>query len=592
MINKKDWENLTEAEKLAEYKRVCKLIWISESVSKKTFELVELDVTTNKDKLKFDRKIDEILLRRAESKIFRFKNEEEYTKEFLKTFVAIWVNDENIDYEMLVELEKEGRENLDNDIDESGDLKTYKNYVTNYKNWIGKKLMLWKEDRKQKTIEDIETMASPYITYWIWHIKEFMKMFNSSESEFLKSEFFETIHSTWKEQKTVYEYIEMIFDLEKSKKDILKKQEYKENPTRFQHLIKNIEMWKFEIQRLLWLSLLYLDREKNHVHQHIEEDISFIIWKLLEIVPEWQKKDFVDLKTWVDSPLYPYVNTNYQYWKKTKTWYIYSDTPKSWYNSLKMNSMFISWEYRDYKKNKVDINLRHIEIRGKKSWFSSVEKLIRKWFSSFNEILDHKWFIFVVDNFKDWEKLLRIIENKLWTLRSSWIEEPKSMKEIWGNNFSSDSYDCMKWVIKIPYKWKLIKHFFEILDSHMEFINWWLKKSFNEFKSQVSLLDMESDENIEKLENLVEEFKNTDITNVYHDLKARFKEKSYNIEVEIQIFDMENYMKAEIDQSSRAYHGKYRMRQLAENTPIYFPKELYGELNIKSPIKRIIKENL
>jgi hypothetical protein len=69
-----------------------------------------------------------------------------------------------------------------------------------------------------------------------------MKIFNASETEFLKSEFFETIHATWKEQKTIYEYIEMIFDLEKSKQDILKKQEYKENPNRFQHLIKNIEM--------------------------------------------------------------------------------------------------------------------------------------------------------------------------------------------------------------------------------------------------------------------------------------------------------------------------------------------------------------
>jgi hypothetical protein len=82
------------------------------------------------------------------------------------------------------------------------------------------------------------------------------------------------------------------------------------------------------------------------------------------------------------------------------------------------------------------------------------------------------------------------------------------------------------------------------------------------------------------------------ILSIYNELKSKFNEKSYNIEVEIQIFDAENYMKAEIDESSRAYHGKYRMRQLTENTPIYFPKELYGELNIKAPIKRIIKENL
>jgi hypothetical protein len=33
------------------------------------------------------------------------------------------------------------------------------------------------------------------------------------------------------------------------------------------------------------------------------------------------------------------------------------------------------------------------------------------------------------------------------------------------------------------------------------------------------------------------------------------------MEVEIQIFDKENYIKAEIDEESPAYHGKYKDSQ-------------------------------
>lgn len=573
MLNKKDDSNIVSIMKYAD------LLWASDQVKNEIKKLLEYDLSKNKDKLKFDRKIEKVLSRTSESKIFRVQNEERYINEFLKTFVAIWINDDEIDYRKLQEIKE-------------SDEKSYKNYRINYKNWLWKKLMLGKEDRKQKSVEDIEGMATEYITFAIVHIRKFMDLFENYEAENLKSEFFETIHSTWKGQKTVYEYIEMIFDLEKSKKEILKKDEYFKNPSRYEDILKNIEIWKFEIQRLLWLALLYLDREKNHVHQHIEEDISFIVWKLLEIVPETQKNESVNLKTRVDRPLYPYVKTHHIYWKKWQNWYIYSDTPKKWFNPLKMDSLLISWEYRDYKKNKVDVSLKHIAVRGKKSWYSSIEKLIRKWFSSFNEILDHKWFIFVVDNFSEWEKLLRIIENKLWTLRSSWIEEPKSMKELWWNNFTSSDYDCMKWVIKIPYKWKLIKYFFDELDSHMDLLNWWLKKSFDELRKKINWIDIENDENIDSIEQMFSSLDDKRIYNIYNELKAKFNEKSYNIEVEIQIFDMENYLKAEIDANSRAYHGKYKMRQLTENIPIYFPEALYWRNNIEIPIRRIIKENM
>lgn len=565
-------------EKLEDLKKFYEWLWISDLVKEKIFDLIELDISENKDQIKFHRYIKEIISRKAENKIFRIDNDKTYINEFLQTFVAIWINNQRINYSNLSNLwNKE---------------KSYKNYEENYKNWLGKKLLLGKEDRKEKSVEDIENIARLYITSAIEHIKEFTKIFKEDELNNLKSEFFETIHTTWSEQKTVYQYIEMLFSLEKSKKDLLKRSEYIKNPAKFETFIKNIEIWKFEIQRLLWIALLYLDREKNHVHQHIEEDVSFIIWKLLEIVPESEKNDFVKLNTSVDRPLYPYVNTYNKYWKKTNNWYIYKNSNKKWYKLLKMDGLLISWEYRDYNEKKVDVELKHISIRWKKSWFSSIEKLIRKWFSTFNEILDQKWFIFVVENFDEWKKLIKIIENKLGTLRSSWVEEPKNIWKCWWNNFTSSDYDCMKWIIKIPYKWKLIKHFFDILDSHMNLLDKWLKDSFMELKSTINWLNIENEENFEKLEYFFWKLNDKNILNIYHELKSKFKEKSYNIEVEIQIFDMENYMKAEIDKNSPAYHWKYKMRQLTENIPIYFPKELYWEKNIKHPISRIVKENL
>lgn len=571
-------EHLTEKEKLEKLREFQEFLWLSDKVKKATFDLIELDISQNKDEIKFNKNIKEILWKKPESKIFRIDNDLSYINEFLRTFVAIWINDKNSSIHTLKDLWNKD--------------KSYKNHLTNYKNWLGKKLLLWKEERKQKSIEDIENMAIPYVTSAIEHIKDFTKIINKEELENLKSEFFETIHTTWREQKTIYEYIEMLFELEKSRKDTIRKKEYKESPEKFKNFLKNIEMWKFEIQRLLWLALLYLDREKNHVHQNIEEDVSFIIWKLLEIVPDKDKNEFVNIKTQVDRPLYPYVNTYKKYWKKTEKWYEFTDEENdNSYKSLKMDSLVISWEYRDYIDKKTTVELKHIAVRGKKSGFSSIEKLIRKWFSSFNEILDHKWFIFVVDNFEEGEKLIKIIENKLGTLRSSWVEEPKSIAKNGGNNFTSNDYDCMKWVIKIPYKGKFLKTFFETLDSHMSLLNWWLKESFAELKSKVNKSDFLDEENFEKIENILKELQDKKISEIYNELKSKFKEKSYNIEVEIQIFDTENYMKAEIDEDSPAYHGKYRMRQLAENIPIYFPASLYGEENIKKPIERIIKEN-
>lgn len=54
------------------------------------------------------------------------------------------------------------------------------------------------------------------------------------------------------------------------------------------------------------------------------------------------------------------------------------------------------------------------------------------------------------------KKLLKIMENELWTVETSWNEEPIYMREGWNKNTDS-SYNCLKARIRIPYKWKIIK---------------------------------------------------------------------------------------------------------------------------------------
>ena len=192
-----------------------------------------------------------------------------------------------------------------------------------------------------------------------------------------------------------------------------------------------------------------------------------------------------------------------------------------------------------------------MQWRVAKNWFSTLEKFLRKDHVSMKQILDEKWFMFVVDNYSEWKKLLKILENELWTLRTSWVEEPVFMSENWNENSNSD-YNSLKWILKIPYKSKKINKFFNLIEK----IPW-----------------------IRKMEKLFPLFK---------DLKEKFYDKKYFIEVEIQVFDKENYMKAEVDKTSPAYHWDYKVKQEIKNIPLYFPKEIYWE----ESLKKVIKNNL
>jgi len=61
-------------------------------------------------------------------------------------------------------------------------------------------------------------------------------------------------------------------------------------------------------------------------------------------------------------------------------------------------------------------------------------------------------------------------------------------------------------------------------------------------------------------------------------LKNRIKKWNYNLKVEIQVFDIQNYIKAEIDPKSPAYHWTYKNNQRNLDVwPILFPAEIYWE---------------
>lgn len=65
--------------------------------------------------------------------------------------------------------------------------------------------------------------------------------------------------------------------------------------------------------------------------------------------------------------------------------------------------------------------------------------------------------------------------------------------------------------------------------------------------------------------------------------------KKYSMEVEIQIFDKQNFMKAEIDEESTAYHWKYKSTQWMETLPIYFPTEIYWDATRKVLMEELPK---
>jgi hypothetical protein len=70
-------------------------------------------------------------------------------------------------------------------------------------------------------------------------------------------------------------------------------------------------------------------------------------------------------------------------------------------------------------------------------------------------------------------------------------------------------------------------------------------------------------------------------------LKIPYPKGGKQIEVEIQIFTKDNFIKAEIDRKSNASHFEYKNKQSLKNMPNLFPPEIYW----KVPLTEIIKNN-
>lgn len=529
-----------------------------------------------------EEKINEILerIKRSESKyeLLRFlwwKETMWLWFDLYRTFLSIWIKDDSLNSsDDLEDLEPESDNNI-------------KNHKTNYKIWLGKKLFLSKKEIDEKSIEDIDNSSIPYINAAINHIERYLNNFSGETKELLKSQYYSQIHN-WDWKKTVFSLIKFFYKLKKREANL--RQEMKSQKRvwiNYENALEEIKMWIFEIQRILAIAMLYIDREKNQNFQHTLEDTDFIIKKLEKIVT-WDI--LTDGNLWNENPLYHMTSTWYYEWSIWENWYIFAQIKRWKWNpkrSVIFDSLTLKWRERQYKSNESEVRLVHIASRMKKWSYSAVDKFIRKGLSTFNQILDHKWFIMVVDNFDEWKRLLRILENELWTVETSWIEEPEFMSD-WGNKNTNGSYNSLKAVLKVPYKWKLIRDFYSSIESVLK-SNSKLRIKMAQMKKEWK--DIFGTSDFMELERLFDEesSSNEELKKIFSWLKDKFWRKEYNIEIEIQIFDTKNYFKAEIDESSPAHHIHYKKRQVLDWLWFYFPNEVYWDSRLIRAISDVVE---
>lgn len=156
-----------------------------------------------------------------------------------------------------------------------------------------------------------------------------------------------------------------------------------------------------------------------------------------------------------DNPFYHYTDTKTVYWKKNPNdTYVCSSEPIDSAISDRFETITIQGRTRDFKGKEIIIPILHIAFRSNKDAMSTIDKLNRKQHLSFDEILDHKGIIFVLERFEDShehpaEMLIKILENTLGDLRSSWIEYPEFKKNMNDNNDTSSAYNVLKGVINM-----------------------------------------------------------------------------------------------------------------------------------------------
>lgn len=494
-------------------------------------------------------------------------------RDLYKTFWSIWVN------------KPSNSSSLDLEDNEYGYERHFDNHLTNYKIWLWKKLFLSKDFIDEKSVEDIDNIALHYLDRAINHVNIFYSNFTPETRTLLKSQYFEQIHN-WEGKKTIFGLIKFFKQL-KNREYILKRefQNNKRGWINYENVFKELNIAFWEIQRILALCLLYIDREKNQNYQHTPEDIDYIVKKLEKVTSNTILNDWTINP---ESPLYHITNSWNYYWNKNQDW-IYEINEENIEGSrlVKLESFDFVGRIRPYEKTKSKVSAYHILSRMKKLPYSSVDKVIRKNLTTFNQIMDNKWFMIVVKNFEEWKKLIKILENEIWTWETSYIEEVVFMNKDWNKNTNSH-YNCLKATMKIPYKGKLIKQFFEMLEQHFK-SNAWLMMKIRELKKACEEKNWDSIDykQVEKL--IWDEISNSKLLReTYTNLKNKFRKKEYNIEIEIQIFDIQNYFKAEVDEESPAYHGHYKKRQVLDALMYNCPIWIYPEESIKTAAWELI----
>jgi len=532
-------------------------------------EILEKIIKDNLDKFK---KIFEEKPKKERSNYYLLKHnyfDDSNKKEFLELLSWIWV---------LSSLKSKTNPELSN-----------KKYNDNYKDWIRKKILLSSKEAELKTREQLDEEMNIYVNLAVQHINRYLNE-NIEKKDELKSPYFERIHSQEKTL-TLFELLSFYMELEKQKTDFFWKNE-DINIDKYSDFLKSIKMWQYEIQRILWLTNLYIDSQKTLTYKNILEEQDFLNKKIYSL----SKKDPNDKIPSVnaDNPFYNTTKRKVFYWIRTKNnEYKVCDTFEKWTEKMLLDGLILKWKTKPFSKIEKEVEILHIWSRIKKDPYSSVNKYLLKWFSSFDEILDHKWFMFLIKSYEDSKNLIKIIENELSTWDNAWLERPEFIKKIgWNKNTDSD-YNSIKWVLKVNYLAKLIKEFFNKLEQIFN------KKELKKYEKNISKLKKNIDSNninnididfMTEIENFVKIVNNEELFSIYKDLKSKFWDKKYNINVEIQIFDIKNYLKAEKDPKSSAYHGRYKWLQVLDILEDLFPKEIYWEDTIDTTKKEALKK--
>lgn len=465
---------------------------------------------------------------------------------------------------------------LKNDFEDPIKWRSPKNYLINYKSWLWEKLHLTWEEIQKIDVDALNEKANKLLSLAIDHTDRYFNdknMIPESLASRFKSPYYEKIHAKWANQKSFFDLLRIYHKLA-TNLHILKKDTNKNKLK-----INELEMALFEIQRIFGLAVLYNDREKNHEFEKLDQDKVFIgdkFWELLRSDSDWESVPCPYPESSWDYIECPNVSKHKVFITKNSNWtYNVLDSEPTSYNylaSTTFNSAILKWRIDFFNKQEQEVKLRHIAIRWAKSWPAAVDKVIMKWLSSFTEIMDQKWIILVVDSYDDANKIEALLTNEMWTRETSWVEE---FKYPWveNNNQTSSSYRVKKWIMKVSYKAKDMVKIIKELTIHL--------------KNLKTTVDKSCDLNPK----IHDEIKNIEIA-IEH-LKSRAKKWTYNIEIEIQLFDIENYIKAEFDEKSPAFHWKYKNNQrILDIFPKLFPVQIYWENALRQFLVPVIKNKM